>query len=49
MNVKITKWVHVFKGYASIYNVEMLDLFNKKLQLKYTESAININVKELLT
>ena len=49
MNVKITKRVHVFKGYASIYNVEMLDLFNTKLQLKYTESAININVKELLT
>ena len=27
-NVKITKRVHAFKGYANIYNVEILNSFN---------------------
>ena len=39
-NIKITKRAHVFKGYGSSYNVEILNSFNPKLQLKDTESAI---------
>ena len=38
--VKITKWKHAFKGYASSYVVEILNSFNPKLQFKDTESAI---------
>ena len=38
--VKITKWTHGFKGYVSSYNVETLNSFNPKLQLKDSESAI---------
>ena len=30
---KITKWVHAFKGYASSYNVGILNSFNPELQL----------------
>ena len=33
-DVKITKWAHAFKGYASSYNVEILNSFNPELQLK---------------
>ena len=33
-NVKITKRVHTFKGYASSYNVGILSCFNPELQLK---------------
>ena len=39
-NVKITKRAHFFKGYASSCNVEDLNSFNPKVQLKDTESAI---------
>ena len=39
-NIKITKREHSFKGYASTYNVEVLNSFNPELQLKDTESAI---------
>ena len=39
-NVKITKRTHAFKGYASTYNVEILNLFNLELQLRDIESAI---------
>ena len=39
-NVKITKRSHAFKGYASSYNVKILNSFNPELQLKDTESAI---------
>ena len=39
-NIKITKQVHAFKGYASSYNVEILNSLNPELQLKDTESVI---------
>ena len=48
-NVKITKREHAFKGYASTYNVEILNSFNPELQLKDTESAIKSKLIELLT
>ena len=34
------KQEHAFKGFASTYNVEILNFFNPELQLKDTESAI---------
>ena len=46
-NVKIKKQEQAFKGYVSSYNVEILNSFNPKLQLKDTESAIK-NKWELL-
>ena len=48
-NVKITKRKDAFKGFASIYNVEILNSFNPELQLKDTESAIRSKLIELLT
>ena len=36
--VKIEKREHAFKGFASTYNVDILDPFNLDLQLKDTES-----------
>ena len=48
-NVHITKREHVFKGYKSTYNVEILNFFNPELQLKDTESAIKSKLIELLT
>ena len=33
-NIKITKWAHAFKGFASSYNVEILNSFNPELKLK---------------
>ena len=47
-NVKITKRAHAFKGYASSYNVEILNSFNPKLQLKDIESAIKNKLKKSL-
>ena len=44
-NVKITKWTHAFKGYASSYNVEISNSFNPVIQLKDTESAIKNQIK----
>ena len=38
-----------FKGSPSTYNVEILNPFNTKLQLKYTESAIKSKLIDLLT
>ena len=43
-NVKITKQAHAFKGFASSYNVEILNYSDPELQLKDTESAINLNL-----
>ena len=43
---KITKRAHTFKGYASSYNVEVLNSFDPELQLKYTESAIKNKLKK---
>ena len=37
-NAKITKPSHSYKGYASSYNVDILDSFNPELQLKDTKS-----------
>ena len=48
-NVKITKQPHAFKGYASTYDVEIMNSFNPKLQLKDTESAIKSKLAELLS
>ena len=53
--MKITKWQHAFKGYASTYNVELihfeliLNSSDPLVQLKYTESAIKSKLIELLT
>ena len=48
-NVKITKRAHAFKGYASSYNVEVLNSFNLELELKDTESTIKKKLIDLLT
>ena len=48
-NVKVTKPEHAFKGFASSYNVEILNSFYPELQLKDAESAIESEVVELLT
>ena len=45
-NIKITKRAHVFKRYASSYNVEILNSFNPELQLKDTESGIKNKLKK---
>ena len=37
------------KGYASSYNVEILNSFNFELQLKGTDSAVRNKLKDLLT
>ena len=47
-NIKI-KRKDAFKGYASTYNVEVLNSFNPELQLKDAEFAIKIKLIELLT
>ena len=39
----------LFKGYASTYNVEILNSFNPELQLKDTESVIKSKLADLLT
>ena len=48
-NVKVKKGEHDFKGYASSRNVEVLNSFNLKIELKDTESAIKNKFKKLLT
>ena len=48
-NIKITKRENAFKGYASTYNVEILDSFNPELQLKDTVLAIKSKLIQLLT
>ena len=48
-HVKITKRAHVFKRYASTYNVEISNSFNPELQLKDNESAIKSKLIQLLT
>ena len=45
----MTKRAHAFKGYASSYNVEIVNSFNHELQLKDIESAIKSKLIELLT
>ena len=48
-NLKITKRAHACKGFASSYNVEILNSFNHELQLKDTESATTSKLIDLLT
>ena len=48
-NVKITKRTNAFKGYASTYNVEILNSFYLALQLKGTKFAIKSKLKDLST
>ena len=48
-NVKITKWAHAFKGYASSYNTEILNSVNPELKFKDPESAIENKLKKSLT
>ena len=43
-NIKTAKREHVFKDYASTYNVEILNSFNPELQINNTESAIKAKV-----
>ena len=47
--MKITKRDHAFKGHESTYNVRILNSFNPELQLKDSQSAIEIKLIELLT
>ena len=46
---KMTKRSHAYKGYASIYNIEILNSFNPELQLKDAESTIRDKQKDLLS
>ena len=46
---KITKPSRIFKGYASSYNVEVLNSFNPELQLNDTESVITNKLIDLLS
>ena len=48
-NIEITKIEHAFKGFASNYNVEILNSFNPELQLTDTESAIKNELKKILS
>ena len=48
-NIKITKSKQAFKGYASTYNVAILNPFNPELQLKDTESAIKSKLIKFFT
>ena len=48
-NIKIAKQEHAFRGYASTYNVKILNSFNPELQLKDTESEIKSKLIDLLT
>ena len=43
------KQSHAYNGYANVYNIEILNSFNPKLQLKDTESTITNKPKDLLT
>ena len=43
--MKIKKQAHVFKGYASSYNAEILNYFNLELQIKDTASAVKKTLK----
>ena len=48
-NVKITKRAHAFKGYASTYNVKILNSFKPELKFKDTKSAIKNKLENLLS
>ena len=38
--VNMTKGFRAYKGYVSIYNIEILNSFNPRLRLKDSESTI---------
>ena len=46
--VNITKREHEFKGFASTYDVEILNSFNAEIQIKDSESVIKSKLRELL-
>ena len=48
-NAKITKRSHPYKGYASSYNIDILNSFNSELQPKDTESAVRNKLIDLLS
>ena len=48
-NVTVTKRSHAYRGYASTYNVKILNYFNPGLQLKDTEPAIRNKLIDLLS
>ena len=43
------KQSHAYKGYASIYSVEILNSFNSELQVEDTESTIKNKLIEVLS
>ena len=47
-DVKVTKRANAFKGYASSYNVEILNYFNPELQLKDTNYVIKNKFKKII-
>ena len=49
LNAKISKQSHAFKGYASSYNVEILNSSNPELQLKDTEFSMKNKLRDLLS
>ena len=49
MNSQIAKWSHAYKGYASSYNVEILNSYNPEIQLKDTEYVIENKLIDLFT
>ena len=48
-NVKIKKWEHTFKGFASTYNVKVLNSFEPELHIRDTKPVIKSKSIELLT
>ena len=46
--VNIAKREHEFKGFASTYDVEILNSFNAEVQIKDSESVIKSKLRELL-
>ena len=46
--VNMTKREHEFKGFASTYDVEILNSFNAEVQIKDSESVIKSKLRELL-
>ena len=43
------KRFHVYQGYASTYNVNILNYLNVELQVENTEPAVKIKLKDLLS
>ena len=44
----MTKPEHAFKGFTSIYNVEILNSFDPEIQLKDTESVIKSKLNRII-